>query len=164
MWLRLKLRRNICADAYPDIPISGDTDVKPKQTFFSRCGPSHGADNLCPAKSLSVQVHVSFGTAGVCGWLANALDCKSDGQGSTPGCDRVKYYFCPVLPNQHLSRLVSGFLAHDSFMSCKQREGSELSVPMTPLVWLNLFQKVIFTSCNIYYITPFTRHLSLIHI
>ena len=35
-------------------------------------------------------------------WLviANALNCKSSGQGLTPGCDRVKDYFS-VLPCQH---------------------------------------------------------------
>ena len=41
---------------------------------------------------------------GIHGWLVNALDCKSSGQVSSPGCDWVNKCFS-VFPSQHLYRL-----------------------------------------------------------
>ena len=47
---------------------------------------------------------------GVRGSLVKALGCKSSGQGSIPGRDRVKDRFS-VLPSQHSCRLVNTRLA-----------------------------------------------------
>ena len=62
-------------------------------------------------------------TTGVCGQLANALDCELSGQGLRPGRDRVNTYPSWVLPSRHSCRLVGARL---TFVSTSTHTKAEM--------------------------------------